>query len=271
LVKRNNAKGTVLILHGFMCNKRDVSFLRFLFLDYNIMSFDFRAHGENIDRQYCTFGRDEALDVIAAAHFLRKHPDIRGKTLIAYGFSMGSVSAIEAQAQDSRLFDGMVLDCPFESTKNIVKRGLKNLKISLFGYKFSIPGRTVLERYAFHPYIQSFVKTVLRAFAALDPHNIKIFIYPIYPSESIKKVLIPCLFIHCKNDKKVTLAAVKKVYENSGSSYKKFWITNGRHHFDSFFYNPEAYAKRVKKFIGKLVLGRLAHKKKKKIIIDRPE
>ena len=104
LVRRKRAKATVLLSHGFMCDKMDIAFLRSLFSRYNTMIFDMRAHGEHTEGQYCTFGRDEALDVATAAKFLRTHPDLKGKPLLVYGFSMGAVAAIEAQAKDSSLF-----------------------------------------------------------------------------------------------------------------------------------------------------------------------
>ncbi len=124
LVQYEDAKATVLICHGFMCDKIDAGFLRQLFPrgEYNIMSFDFRAHGENVCDQYCTLGRDEAYDVIAAAKFLKHHPALKGKPLFAYGFSMGAVAAIEAQAKDESLFAAMILDCPFDSAENVIKR-----------------------------------------------------------------------------------------------------------------------------------------------------
>ena len=69
LVYYDNAQATVLIMHGFMCDKFDVGFLRSLFPRprFNSLTFDFRAHGEDSKGQCCTFGRDEAFDVIAAA------------------------------------------------------------------------------------------------------------------------------------------------------------------------------------------------------------
>ena len=109
------------------------------------------------------------------------------------------------------------------------------MKFSFFGYEFSIPGRSLLQKYVFHPYVQSFVKAMLKTVYHLDVRNIKTFIYPLYPAESIKKVSVPLLIIHCKNDEKVTVAAIKKVYRNAASTYKKLWITNGRYHYDSFF------------------------------------
>ena len=113
LFKRPNAKATVLICHGFMCDKFDISFLHLMFQDYNSMTFDFRAHGEDIENQACTFGRDEAYDVIAAANFIKNHQELKNKPLYVYAFSMGAAASIIAQAQDKKLFNAMILDCPF--------------------------------------------------------------------------------------------------------------------------------------------------------------
>lgn len=261
-----NAKGTVLVSHGFMCDKYDSGFLRSLFPYYNCMTFDMRAHGEDTDGQICTLGRDEALDVTAAARFLRNHPNVKGKPLIVYGFSMGAVAAIEAQAKDSTLFDAMILDCPFDASESIVKTSLDHVKFSLFGYEFSIPGRSLLEKYVFHPYVQSLVKVILKTVARMNTRNINMFIYPIYPAESIKKISAPMLLIHCKNDEKVPVTSIKRIYKNAASTYKKLWITAGRRHYDSYFYNPEEYTRRVRKFAGLAVSGELITKKREKII-----
>jgi len=271
LVKRKNPKATILLCHGFSCEKNDIAFLRHMFKDFNCMTFDFRAHGQNTDGQLCTLGKNEAFDVIAAAKFLRAHPDLQNLPLLVYAFSMGAVASIEAQAKDSTLFDAMILDCPFDSAENVIKRGLDNKKLSIFGYEFSIPGRRILTKYVFHPYVQSFVKTFLKAVAKISMQNIKTMICPLHPSESIKNVSVPCLFIHCKNDEKISIDNIKSVYYNAASKYKKLWITNGRSHFDSYFYNPEKYAFTVRKFASKVVNGVIFKKNKHKILEDIPE
>lgn len=243
LLRYKNAIGTILVCHGFMCDKFDVGFLRDLFPrgEYNVMTFDFRAHGQKRHGQYCTFGKNEAYDVIAASQFIKNHSELKDKPLVVYGFSMGAVAAIEAQAKateradgtDGSLFAGMILDCPFDSAENVIKQALDNTKFSLFGYEFNIPGRGLLQKYAFHPYIQTLVKAALKAVANLDTKDISVSMRPVHTAQSAKKINIPCFFIHCKNDKKVPVAAVKNVF-NSTTGYKKLWITNGRYHFDSF-------------------------------------
>lgn len=264
LVYYPNAKATILICHGFMCDKFDVGFLRHMFPQgkFNFMTFDFRAHGEHCEGQRCTFGRDEALDVMAAGHFLQHHPQLKNKPVIVYGFSMGAVAAIEAQAKDNTLFKAMILDCPFDSSENIIKACLESLKFSFLGYDFSIPACTLLQKYAFHPYVQELIKGVLKTVSTLDTKNVDMRMYPISPCQSITKIdaEVPCFLIHCKNDEKVAVAAVKSVYENASSNYKKLWLTNGRRHFDSYFYNPEKYIKEIRAFIDEVVNGELKNK-----------
>lgn len=263
LTRYPNAVATILICHGFMCDKFDAGLLRSLFPrgKFNCMIFDFRAHGDCCDGQFCTLGRDEKYDVLAAARFLRDHSALKDKPIFVYGFSMGAVAAIEAQAKDKKIFDAMILDCPFESTENVLKRSLDHMKISILGYEFGLPGRSLLQRYAFHPYVQSMVKIFLKTIAHWDPKKIDVCAYPISPVESVKKISVPVFYISCKNDEKVSVAAIKSLYDSTASPYKQLWITNGRRHFDSFFYNPEKYIDRIRRFVcncltGKTVVGK---------------
>jgi len=252
-----NAQANVIICHGFMCDKYDVAFLRRLFPrgKFNVLTFDFRGHGEDRGSHACTFGRDEIYDVEAAVEYVKNHPKFKGLPCIAYGFSMGAASAIEAQARNHSLFDAMILDCPFDSSENVIKQGLDGLKVSAFGYEFNMPGRELLQKYAFHPHVQAFVKNVLRCITALNPRDISINMCRVYPGESIKKVSVPCLFIHCKNDEKINVEAARIIYSNAASNYKILRVTEGRSHFDSYFYAPEKYTAWVRQFLGTVLDG----------------
>jgi pimeloyl-ACP methyl ester carboxylesterase len=266
-----DARATILIAHGYMCDKYDVGFLRTIFgtKHTNFMTFDFRGHGEQGQGQCCTFGRDEAYDVIAAAKFLRSHPATKGKPLFVYAFSMGAVASIEAQAKE-KLFDAMVLDCPFDASETIVKSCLSSLKISLFGYNVMVPGHALLEKYAFHPYVQSTIKMLLKSVAQVDHARINTFVYRFKPADSAQKIDVPCFFIHCKNDEKITIAAAKNIYAHTVGP-KQLWITNGRHHYDSYFYNPEGYAKRVSTFIDQVLMGQWTDRAKQLVMVDRDD
>jgi pimeloyl-ACP methyl ester carboxylesterase len=239
-----------------MCDKYDTAILRQLFPKgtYNIFTFDFRAHGEVSHNQWCTFGKDEVHEVITAGTFIKNHPALKNKPVFAYGFSMGAVAAIEAQAQVPALFNGMILDCPFASSENVIKKGLENAKISLFGYEFSLPGKYLLEKYAFHPYVQTLVKYTLKCLAKLDSKDINTIIYPLYPVETIKQISIPCFFIHCRHDEKISITDAKALYQNA-QGFKRQWITNGRRHYDSLFYNPEQYRFHIRQFLQQILDG----------------
>lgn len=269
LVRCNNAKATILICHGFMCDRYDVGMLRKVFKKslFNVMTFDFRAHGEDSQGQYCTFGRDESLDVIAAAQFLRHHPELQGIPLFVYGFSMGAVSAIEAQALVNYLFDAMILDCPFESSEKVIQSGLKGLKCSLFGYEFDLPGKDFLQKHAFHPYVQALVKAVLKTVAQMDATGVNTNFCPLCPAESAKKIIVPAFFIHCKNDQKVPVEQIINVYENA-AGYKRLWLTNGRRHYDSFFYNPEKYIEQVRLFCEHVLTNEIENMPQEEVVED---
>lgn len=306
LVRYEDAQATILMCHGFSCDKFDTAFLRRLFPRgrFNVMNFDFRAHGEKKGNQYCTLGSDEAYDVIAAAQFIRNHPDLKKKPLYVYGFSMGAVAAIEAEAKieeqraktvipnsvamaidahatieergaghhpQGTLFDAMILDCPFDSAENVIKRGLEQLKFSLFGYTFSVPGRQMLQKYAFHPYVQSLLRIILKAVANMDSRDISMRVFPVDPVKTIAKIAVPICLIHCKKDEKVSIDGIKAVYNNSKASYKTLWITNGRNHFDSFFYNPEKYTEHVRNFLEQALAGSIYHEKKQEIVVDEDD
>lgn len=266
-----HALATIIVCHGFMCDKFDISFIRkTLFSGYNVFAFDFRAHGELVEPSHCcTFGRDEALDVIGAADFIRSRDDIKHLPILCYGFSMGAVAAIQAQAQKSDLFKALILDCPYDSSQNVVKRCIDHLKFTIFGYTFGLPGRSLLRKFAFNPFVQGMIKRLLKTIAQLDALTVNTTIYPLNPAHSIKNVKIPCFFIHCVHDDRIYKNAAHQLFENA-AGYKRLWVTNGRRHFDSVFYNPEKYVYKVNTFVQDVLSGRHLKKAPEKMHYDDP-
>jgi pimeloyl-ACP methyl ester carboxylesterase len=254
LVKRNDAPATILLLHGYGVDKYYMGPFRLLLRDYNCLTFDFRAHGEHSDDEESTLGHDEVYDIFGAVDFVNSDPDLKDKPLIVVGFSMGAVSAIEAQSIDSSLFVGMFLDTPFSSSADVLRRGMQGMKFDLLGYEFDMPGRSLLERYAFNPYVQSFLKMLLRFKTSLNATRINTVIKAISPSESIKKINIPAFFVVTEGDQKVSVSDVKTVYDNHPGP-KDMWVASGRHHCDAILYNPEKYEKIINKFIQNVLSG----------------
>lgn len=269
LITYKGARATLVFCHGFLCDKFDIACFRNMFPagEYNFLIFDFRAHGQDAEGQVSTLGYDEALDVIAAAEFVHNHPDLKDKPVFAWSFSMGAVAAIEAQAQNSKLFDAMIFDCAFDSSEKLIRQGLDQMRFTLFGYTFDIPGRSLLEKYALHPYVQSFLQKMLKVCAHWDTKHIPLNALPVHPIESIAHISVPCFFIHCVNDEKVPLESAYALYNNVGG-YKRLWVTQGRRHFDSFFYNPERYAYKVRKFLHQVLDNSFIDRQQAKIVRD---
>ncbi len=270
LIKRPKAKATVLICHGFMCDKYDINLLHIMFQEYNSIAFDFRAHGEECEGQSCTLGRNESYDVAAIVQYIKSHPDLKKLPLIVYGFSMGAVAAIIAQAQND-LFDGMILDCPYDSTDKLLNRSFDNLKITIFGYQLGFPGTSLLRLYAYNSYVQSLLKALLRSFSKFDSAYVNLCVAPTYPEEAIKYVKAPCFFIGCVNDDKAPEEAVLSVYRGA-QGFKRCWIDkDGRRHFDTLFRQTYSYIYKVNRFIKRVIDGSYKSRVREKISKDGVE
>lgn len=268
LFRRPGAIATVIVFHGFMCDKVDVLFLCSMFKEYNVLIFDFRGHGEATQGQCCTFGSDEAYDVLAAVEFVRADKQMAKLPLIAYGFSMGAVASIKAHADFGPLFDCAVWDCPFDSTSDLLARCINTLQLNLFGYTFALPGRHFLKKYAYNRYVQSMLKMALKTVANMDASQIEARMVPIDTVASAQRVSMPTLYIVCKNDAKAPPVAVRRIYDAS-VGFKRLRVTNGRRHFDSYFYNPGEYEYIVTNFIKKFLTGRLSKQRTEKIVYDQ--
>lgn len=257
LFRSPRAKATIILCHGFMCTKHDVRFLRQLFADYNVLMFDFRAHGECAAGQCCTFGNDEVCDVRAAVHFVRSDPKMKKLPLIAYAFSMGAVTVIHAQAQDPELFDGAILDCPFDCTDALLDRMIDDLKIPLFGYSFSLPGASFLKKYKYHGWVQSLLVTALKTVTQMDTSPVNMRMVPLDVVSLARKITVPVMLISCKRDKKAPPPAIKRLFYALNGP-RQLYITEGRWHYDSYFYNPERYASLMRHFMDDFLSQRLA-------------
>lgn len=266
LVWFDDAEATIVMCHGFLCNKYDISCFRNLFPwgRFNFLTFDFRGHGEGADGQRSTLGHDEVLDVIEAGEFLKQDERTKDKPIFAWAFSMGAVAAIGAQAR-KQPFSAMILDCPYDRCDNVLNNALSKAKYNVFGYEFGLP--SIVEQYKYHPYVQSMLQAFLRLKIKWDTRHVQLMAKPYNPVELAENITVPCLFIHCKNDEKVSVDAVKQVYD-AVKAPKDLWITDGRCHFDSYFYNPEQYAHKVRSFIECVLHDEIDHLQEPVVLDD---
>lgn len=115
------ADRTILICHGAGANKGNfIWFLPpLLNRGYNLMLFDFRAHGGS-DGRTTTYGIREKTDVLAAIDWLKKEKHSAARIIVGLGSSQGSFALALAAAEDSRI-DAVVLDSPFISPRQLVR------------------------------------------------------------------------------------------------------------------------------------------------------
>jgi fermentation-respiration switch protein FrsA (DUF1100 family) len=93
---------TVIACHGLAANKSNqlVIARELLRGGYNVLIFDFRAHGESAG-QLTTLGDLERRDVLGAVKWLRESRPKQSQRIVGVGASMGAAALIAAAADDS--------------------------------------------------------------------------------------------------------------------------------------------------------------------------
>ena len=110
---------TVLVCHGLAANKSNQLVLGRLLVPagFNVLAFDFRAHGES-GGQLTTFGAHEVRDVLGAVRWVReRHPE-QSRKIYGLGASMGGSALIAAAADDSdegRAIDAVATYAAYDS------------------------------------------------------------------------------------------------------------------------------------------------------------
>ena len=224
---RENAQANLLLCHGYRGGKEFMYGYLDMFPKFNILMFDFRAHGQS-EGKITSIGCHEYKDVIAAAHFLKDKTTSAGKKplpLIIIGISMGGAASIKAAETDAGLCDALIIDSTYSDLKRTI--------IKTFSAKSGLP------HYPFYP----IVKTMLEYFGgcSLDIMN---------TSKAVRKIYKPILFIHSCNDNFTSPKNSLMLYENASSKYAKLWIGPKCRHGWLHSYYSELYKKKVTKFLA---------------------
>jgi pimeloyl-ACP methyl ester carboxylesterase len=252
---RPNALGTVIICHGYTHSKHEAFFFKMLFSHFNVLAFDFRGHGELIEKgQFSTIGRDEIYDVRGAVQFVQTLPQCMGKPIIGFGFSMGAVSLLQAQAEFGDLFDMLILDSPFDSSNVCMERSIERLlTYHIFGKQHQLPGKALIMKSLYSQKMGPVAKKLFQWASGMDPYKVPTKFVPVIPISNASKITIPCFFISCEQDKSVKTDSVLRLYDVVASPFKRLWITQGIKHCGSCLSQPERYAYMVNKFINSVL------------------
>jgi alpha-beta hydrolase superfamily lysophospholipase len=113
-----------ILVHGLFRSALELETPGAMFRDLGgeVLLLELRNHGGS-GKAPATFGRDEALDVLAAVEFLRGRPEGRACPLVLYAVSLGTAAAALAAPQIPDLA-GLVLDAPIDDLEATARRDL---------------------------------------------------------------------------------------------------------------------------------------------------
>ncbi len=226
LIKRENAKGNLVLCHGYRGAKEFMYGYIDMFPQFNVLLFDFRAHGQS-EGSIISIGCHEYKDVLASADFMKKHlKGVEGKDLplVILGLSMGGAAAIKAAEIEKNICNALILDSTFSNLKKIMARG--------FLVKSGLP---------YFP-IYYVLSAMFQYFGSCDAVSMD-------TAAAIEKITVPVMIIHSCNDSFTKPSHSLKLYEHAGSKHAKLWIGPKCRHGWLHSYYTDLYKKKVFKFL----------------------
>lgn len=235
LIYSEKGKGIIICLHGYPANKSDIlPVIDFLYPEFSLLLFDFRAHGESEGR-VCYFGLKEFIDVKSAIDFIKKDKRTKNLPIGIWGYSFGGAVGIIFTAKYDEI-KAIATDSAFANFPDMVKSYYKNLgPLKYIFSSFSI----FLGRYVFKS-----------DFKENSPENF------------INKLKCPILIIHSRNDEFVPFSHAERLYKNANDP-KEIYVVEGSHTGLDRAYTDE-YRKKVKNFFISYLLPEPKSGKKEK-------
>lgn len=180
-----------------------------------------RSHGKSEGRTI-TFGLKEREDLLLWTNFMLGRLG-QDTSVIYTGISMGGATVLMASSLDlSENVKAIVADCPCSSTKEIVKRVIKGMKLPPnLAYPFVRLGAII--------------------FGGFDPNKAD-------ASKAVTEAKIPILLIHGEDDGFVPPEMSKKIYAAIPGN-KQIELFPLAHHGTSYLVDGERYMKVVDEFL----------------------
>jgi fermentation-respiration switch protein FrsA (DUF1100 family) len=228
----------IVLCHGIGTGRREClpMALRFSAAGYNVLCFDFRAHGMS-DGQFSSVGLHETNDVIGAVQYLKQRPEVDPTRIGAVGFSMGAVATIQAAAQCADIA-AVVADSAYASFIEAVR------------YSFRVVAR--LPHFPIAPIAMHWAKWIVH----VDPSVLR-------PVDVIGRIAPrPILVTHGTLDEIVPLRHAYTLFK-AAEEPKELWIVPGAHHVEARDQDPDGYFERIERFLRQAltpaVLGGRVH------------
>ncbi|MGN1200685.1 MAG: alpha/beta hydrolase [Candidatus Caccovivens sp.] len=218
----NHSKKTVLVVHGFGGNYRDMQRYCQFFMqkNFNILAVENRAHGES-EGNCIGFGYTDRLDILKWLDYLReKQPEAK---IVLFGLSMGGTAVCATAGEKLKNVSAIISDCAFSNGDKQISYVLK--KYRLFG--------KLLKKHLY-----SFTKRVYN----FDVMQIDV-------TKSVKNSQVPILFIHGKEDTFVPIENMYDLYNATPSQLRSQFVVEGAGHALAYSEAGVMYERKIINFL----------------------
>lgn len=188
---------------------------------FNILMVDERAHGES-ESNVITFGIKERYDCRLWIDYVRKRFGADTDIILA-GVSMGAAAVMMASALGlPENVRAIVADCGYTTPADIVKETVRKMNLPVAP-------------------LYLFIRQGARLFGHFNLEEAS-------PLEAVKKLQIPILFLHGKEDSVIPLSMNEELYE-SCTGPKERVVIEGADHATCAMADYKAYEKAVVEFL----------------------
>jgi len=201
---------TVIVCHGLGANKSNQLFMTRSFLDagYNVLIFDFRAHGGSAGH-LSSFGDDERYDVLGAVRWLIAAQPKQCRRIFGVGASMGAAALIAAAAEDSvegRAFHAIAVYGTYDDLGQLTQ--------------------DISRQYFIPPFSWLLPNIGLPLASAQCGRNLANF----HPADLISRVWPrPVMVIHGVKDEIIPFDRGKRLFQSADQPKRRLWLTSGDH------------------------------------------
>jgi fermentation-respiration switch protein FrsA (DUF1100 family) len=216
---------TVVLCHGVWTGRRECLplALRFQRAGYNVLCFDFRAHGLS-DGRYISVGHHETNDVIGAVRYLRTRSEVDRDRIGVVGFSMGAVATIQAAARCADIA-AVVADSAYATFAEAARYSFREV---VFG----------LPHYPFAPMAMRWAKWIVH----VDPTQLR-------PIDHIGRIAPrPILITHGTHDEVVPVRHAEWLFK-AAEEPKELWLVPQVGHVGARDTQPDEYFDRIEAFL----------------------
>ena len=215
-----------ILFHGYKGSaERDLcgAVYRCFALGHNALIVNQRASGTS-EGKVISFGVNESRDCLVWIDFVIKNIDPNAKIIIT-GISMGAATVMTAAGMElPKNVVGVLADCGYTSTKEIVKKVVTDMKLPAnIVYPFARLGAII--------------------FGGFDPDESS-------PIEAMKKCKLPVIFFHGDVDDYVPCYMSEQNFNACAAEHKRLVITKGAGHGLCFPKDMDTYFCEVRKFFS---------------------